>query len=376
MKIGILTLPIHINYGGILQAYALMQVLKNMGHDPILIDEYKSFYLPIKKRPKEYSKRFIKKYLLQNKDVNVFQERNRRRELLITGRNIKYFNDIYLQPKIPVKKLKELKDKDFDAFVVGSDQIWRSKYYPRIEDAFFNFAKNWNVKRLSYAPSFGAGSWEYSDEQTKKCKKLLGKFDAISVREDIGVELVSKFLDNTATHVLDPTMLLSKSNYIEILKQRKSEVKAKDIFVYVLDPNEITDKVIDKLSDKYGYKPFFTSTDNQKVSIENRKASSVEDWLRSFYEAKYVVTDSFHATAFSIIFNKPFVSYCNKERGAARFKSLLKEFNLEHRMVVDKKDLDNSELLNKEVDWDSVNNILEKRIFQCKKFIEEGLNDE
>ena len=99
---------------------------------------------------------------------------------------------------------------EYDAFIVGSDQVWRPSYNQHLEQAFLNFTENWkNVKRIAYAASFGVDNWEFTKKQTKECKRLVQKFDFVSVREDTAVNLCKEHLGIEATHVLDPTLLLS-----------------------------------------------------------------------------------------------------------------------------------------------------------------------
>ena len=117
----------------------------------------------------------------------------------------------------------DFNEKKFDAYIVGSDQVWNPGYFTflfdtDINNAYLGFTKNWNVKRIAYAASFGKESWEYSDQQTVICKKNIQCFDAISVREDSAIKLCQKYFNVTASHVLDPTMLLTVQDYTNIIK--------------------------------------------------------------------------------------------------------------------------------------------------------------
>jgi hypothetical protein len=357
MKTGVLTLALKDNYGGILQAYALQTVLRNRGHEAILIKE--SEELPLWKMPFSYSKRILDKYIVRKENaIDVFCEQKREKLELITCQNIRKFIDEYIRVEnmACVRKNK----KDFDAIVVGSDQIWRPKYYRYIESAYLSFAKNWKIKRIAYAASFGTDQWEYTNKQTQNCKSLIKKFDAVSVREKSGVDLCKKHFDIKALHALDPTLLLDVSHYISLIEKGKVEKSKGDLFVYVLDKNEDTNKIEQKISSIFEYAPFYSSIDNKTTVIKDKIAIKIEAWLRSFYDAEFVLTDSFHACAFSILFNKPFVVYGNAARGMSRFESLLQLFNLEDRMI-SPKTVNLEQILNTPINWSKVNGILKEQ---------------
>ena len=147
MRIGILTLPLRTNYGGILQAYALQTVLERMGHEVSVITTPNKAKLPVWKWPYSYPKRMIRKYIL-GRNEHVFFESYYNRVYPIVGQHTLQFIDKYIH-YFEVGKLLDLKENNFDAFVVGSDQVWRPMYYPtKIENAYLDFARDWNDKRL------------------------------------------------------------------------------------------------------------------------------------------------------------------------------------------------------------------------------------
>lgn len=329
MKIGILTLPLHTNYGGILQAYALQTVLERMGHEVVVIDTPN-----VKAMPSFLivGKRITKRVL--GKRVEIFLERRHNREYPIISQYTQPFIDKYIHRKV-VNSPDELQESDFDAIVVGSDQVWRPKYYGKIENAYLAFAKSWQIKRIAYAASYGTDEWEYTPEQTKRCGELLKKFDAVSVREASGVELCKAHFGVESLHVLDPTMLLDKEDYICLIEAAGTPKSKGALLNYVLDETPAKCALIEKIAKDKGLVPFRVNSrvENRTAPLEERIQPPVEEWLRGFYDAEFVVTDSFHACVFSILFGKPFVVVGNKERGMARFDSLLKMFGLEDRLV-------------------------------------------
>lgn len=336
MKIGILTLPLHTNYGGILQAYALQTVLERMGYEACVIQRPWRKQIVLLKYPLRILKRCISRYIL-GRNSSLFAEIIWNRNQAVIERNTQEFIDKYIHT-YQIKQISDINEKDFDAIAVGSDQIWRPMYYrlhyQYIEDAFLSFTKKWCLKRIAYAPSFGTDEWEYNKVETQKCSNLLQKFDAVSVREQSGIELCEKYLGHKNVQwVLDPTMLLNKEDYEHLIPQN---VKAPgDLMCYVLDANDEINHLIAKIANENDLKVFQAASDVDNVSlpIERRIQPPVESWLSGFRDAKLVITDSFHACVFSILFRKPFVVIGNKNRGYSRFETLLKLFGLEERLI-------------------------------------------
>ena len=312
MKVGIVTQPLLNNYGGVLQNYALQKVLRDLGHNPTTFDRgYKAtpwwlylcswlktficFFIPGKMRP-------FAKVIPVEKRLAVFED--------FISKNI--------SKTIPVTGIASIPNlaQDFDAIVVGSDQIWRPKYAPNIEESFLGFLKKGNTRRIAYAVSFGVDYWEYSPKQTKTCAALAKKFDAVSIREESGVILCKEYLGIDATWVLDPTLLLKKEDYIEICKDVPVETK-QILAAYVLNIDDSIMKLCETIAKEQNLELRFFSADS-KANL------SIQEWLAIFRDASYVVTDSFHGTVFSIIFGKEFKCLYNETRGSARFEPLLR----------------------------------------------------
>ncbi len=381
MKIAILTLPLHTNYGGILQAYALQTVLQRMGHEVEILQSdltafpHKNWLLPL-----AYCKRIARKILFDKK-APIFIEKKKAMEKTIIEQYTSQFINKYINLR-KIKSLRDIKSGDYDAIVVGSDQIWRKPYFngmwhSPINDAFLDFTKNWNIKRISYAASFGLDNIsEYSTSDIQKSKKAIQQFDAVSVREDSGIAICKDNFDIKAAHVLDPTMLLTKDDYEILVKQIGVPESPGDMLCYILDPSEFKSKVISKIADKNSLTPFnvFAEIDNINLSPSQRVQPPVESWLRGFMDAKFIVTDSFHACVFSIIFDKPFIAIGNAERGMSRFLSLFTSFSLQNRLFLPEKDLETIPSNIAEID-----NVILKKVATKKaeslSFIETALCD-
>lgn len=365
MKIGILTLPLKTNYGGILQAYALQKHLKNEGHDTVLID--------IKNKKPQYSlelKIKIFLYKLLNNKFYLDTEKDKVEQPLWS------FNENYIQPKTQIidtpQKLNDLNSSGFNAIIVGSDQVWRLIYTRELKMSYFlDFIDNNNIKRISYAASYGTDEWE-DDTLIPQVKKLLTNFNAISVREDSGLKICNNIFDVQADHVLDPTMLISKEEYVKLFEKEKTPVSPGTLLEYILDPDNFKDSVSKKIEKLHNLIPFSVNgkdiTKMTKSEIKNYRYPSVFSWIRGFYDADFVVTDSFHGTVFCIIFNKQFISIGNKKRGVTRFTSLLKKFNLEHRLILSQEDITDN-LFSDIIDYNELNLLLESEREKSKQFL-------
>lgn len=314
MKIGIVTQPIVNNYGGVLQTYALQSVLKKIGYKPILID-----YIPKSQSIIRYiascAKTFF--FFFSSKKRRPFSKR------VVNKRFCKFeiFLDTYIE-KTPVVwdySSDLLKYSNYDAIIVGSDQVWRPKYNNQLANMYLDFTKDFHIKRISYAASFGVDKWEYTTYQTRKCSCLAKRFNAVSVREESGVKLCKDYLDINATWVLDPTLLLKKEDYCGICSKIPVSTE-KFLIAYVLDVNVFIREYCECIAkERHLTIKYFSAGANATISIP--------EWLAMFRDTSYVVTDSFHGTVFSIIFRKEFKCIYNKDRGAARFESLLNLYN-------------------------------------------------
>ena len=285
-KVGIVTLNLHENIGGILQAFALQTKINSLGYDCEVITWKDSRMLT-----------FVNKNM-----------------------KIKLLNSY--------KDYNQIKESDYDIIITGSDQIWRKQFiagnfkenylfYP-----FLGFTNNWQITRASYAASIGVtgDSWEFNSEECSKINEMLKYFNGITVRELQSVEeCKTKFKLTNIDQAVDPTMLLSMEQYTKLCS-KITENKI-DIFAYFLDINSEKTKELNKYAETNG------------LTIKINKNTTIEDWLASFRDAKYIITDSFHGCMFSIIFNKPFICLYNKWRGGARFDSLITLLNNNENII-------------------------------------------
>lgn len=364
-KVGILTLPLHTNFGGNLQAYALLRFLRKNSVDAYFLRREDN-KLPKLKYISWMCIGILKKYLL-GKETPIFRAMKGKREYEQVSVNAKQFIDNEISPQSLAcysssELLSEVKRLDLDAVIVGSDQIWRLDYAPDIGDYFLGFLeKEKSMKRLAYAASFGVDNWQFDLAQTEHLSRLLAKFDYVSVRENSAVAACRGNLSVLAEHVLDPTMLLEVEDYTRLFSDRDLQHTGK-VSTYILDESPQVSEVLNGLQDRFGHiKRLNTRTEDLTQQVENRIAPPTGDWLYGIYSTSLLVTDSFHGCIFSILFNTPFLVYGNEERGLARFESLLRDFGLEDRMIKTAEDIDSK--AESIIDWSAVNErVAERRL--------------
>lgn len=361
MKIAILTLPLHTNYGGILQAYALQTVLERMGHEVKVLNRDRSMRIAKWSYPIIIAKRIASKYILGHYRGEILIEHTFNKKLATIEQHTRRFSHRYIHNHYYCT-LEDLGGFNTDAIVVGSDQIWNHIYAKNVcgsvVNAYLPFTTGKEMKRITYAASFGKDVWEYTTEETAKCRELVKQFDAISVREETGVKLSNEHLGVEAQCHLDPTLLLDADDYVRYLSIGAVPQSKGNLLLYIIDKDEKKMQVAESIANSKHLTPFEVNSRAEDTStihycIEECIQPPVEQWLRGFYDAKYVVTDSFHACVFSIIFQKPFIVVGNKARGLARFESLLSKFNLTSRLVESVAQVDD-ELLNTPINWNDV----------------------
>lgn len=350
MRIAILTQPLNTNYGGILQAWALQQVLLRMGHSPITVDRQYDQQSTLARTPGQV-KRFLQDTMLRFSGKTLYQS-----HIAYIRKLQSDFIKENVQRSIPIRSDEALRNyfqsNEFDAIIVGSDQVWRPRYSPRLQTYFLDFVSNQqtsSLKRIAYAASFGVEEWEYSIKQTNECYDLAQQFDAISVREKSAQELCRINLGVDAEWVLDPTLLLDRKDYVHAFGSN-TKAETRGVFTYVLDETPFKTKIISEVQKSLGIPRFKQQPHAQQPIIHQSELKAYQypvtsDWVNAFHEAEFVVTDSFHGTVFALLFEKPFIAIANSVRGAARFESLLSLVGMQDRLVYEEQDTDLNTLL-------------------------------
>ena len=373
MRIAIITLPLHGNYGGILQNYALQTVLKRMGHTVETPIPPKTLHQPLWRKPLAYGKRAVMKYVLR-RNVRIFYEEWYNRTQPILLKNMRRFVSEHIATR-EVKRFSDIRQGEYDAFVVGSDQIWRPPYsYRPITQVYLDFAKDWKgIRRVAYAASFGTDKWEYTPEQTEACIALVRLFDGVSVREEAAVKTCREHLHCEALHVLDPTMLLQAEDYVSLSEGQSLEEPRGQLLTYVLDETPEKARIVRQVADRHHYEVYRANSryEDANAPLERRVQPPVEQWLKDFHDARFVITDSFHATVFSILFGKPFIVIGNADRGLSRIHSLLKMFGLEEHLVHSVADLEPDR--DYALDAGRIHEVLDARRQEAMEFLKNNL---
>lgn len=355
MKLALLSLPFDNNFGQFVQYLALKSKLEELGHDVTVVDHKTYYHINWKRYPLALLKRAFKRMRDGQTEVFFEQKANARLRIL-NAKKLEAYHKFFDKIKTIDSFEKDFKQDEFDGYVVGSDQVWRPGYFEWdyetvMSNAFLAFTKGWNVKRVAYAPSFGTDEWLYTRKQTDDCKLCVREFDGVSVREQSAVRVVKEHLDAEAIWVLDPTMLHDKSFYQSLIGG--AEVKQPhSLMSYILDKEESKMKVVKNVCHTLRLKEndVLAAYENPDLSEDERLMPPILEWLQGFNDAEFVVTDSFHGTVFAIIFNKPFITIANQERGLARFESLLGLFGLQDRLYTGDGNLNTAQ-----IDWTPVN---------------------
>lgn len=289
-RIGVINLPNGQNVGNILVKYAMYKKLEEFGFNSTIITP--KLNNPRKKVDLTFINRTINSHLLIIKD-----------------------------------NFTELNEKDYDYLVLNSDQTWvnfNKKYF--FDVAFLKFAENWKVKKFIYATSIGRDIWSFKSEEEKIAKKLIKNFSGISFREKGLVKLAKEHLGIKGILVLDPTLLIDKQYYLNEIKNYKNSLNKQEkfIFIYQLNKDSLLEKTVLDSSKKFNYKI---------NKFDLNKKDYIESFIFGINNSQAVITDSFHGTIFSIIFNKPFISFMNTKVGRDRFNSLIEIFNLKKRII-------------------------------------------
>ena len=281
LKIGVVGVWHEINVGNNLVKYSISILLKELGFIPYIIGT----------RWSNYNISFL------NKTTNLIVIKN---------------------------NFSELKKDDFDILMVNSDQTWNKFGNLILDYGFLKFAENWNIKKIVYAASFGSNSWTLSYNEEKIAKELLKNFTGISIREQNSVEIAKIHFGIIPEFVLDPTLLIDKKYYLDLATNypKYKIINENYIFVYNIELTQKVQNFSIKASNELNYTIYEFILNN---------TNPIEDFIYYLAGCKAILTNSYHGTLFSIIFNKPFITFCNKNNDL-RFQSLQNLFHLQNRI--------------------------------------------
>ena len=339
-KIGIITILKVNNYGAELQAYALQRCLNSLGYDAEVIDYL--FY----KHPdhvRESISRPFYPYPLKNKILEFgLSVRDRLTRLFASPsqkRRQKNFDDFHIantRLSHTFHSLSELQNgcPEYDVYCVGSDQVWNPRCFTNLAPYLLSFAPD-NARKISYASSFGVSSLPSSAEA--QYAKFLNRFDAIAVREAAGADIVKKLIGRDAKIVLDPTLLLSPNDWATIEKPVPN-LPDRYLLTYELRPQSALANLAQEIARRQGLKIVRLGCRQKFYSdpVVNIADAGPAEFLYLFRNAAFVVTNSFHGTAFSVNFSKPFFSVLERGRNNnSRQLSLLNACGLDSQVYYD-----------------------------------------
>ena len=327
MKVGVVTFHNAHNYGASLQAWALQRVLKNLGTEPGIIhyhpESIDCLYVP----PKQNTLKKKLKYILKEKYRNRVKD-----QVYKYHKYNKFIRDNFnlIGDFTEYDELKKA-NLNLDAYITGSDQVWNSDHTNGFDPAYMlDFAEEGKLK-ISYAASVGR---EYILPQYREqFKESLKTYTSISVREASARPAITALTDKPVSVVLDPTLLLDRKDYEDLKVPGK--IKERYILVYMMEANKDLIRFANKLSVATGIpiiqrKPLGIFR-NELASYYTDEAG---EFLGEIENAEYVLTNSFHATVFSLIYEKPFISMLHTSTGA-RTRDLLKTVGLESHILYD-----------------------------------------
>lgn len=370
MKIGIMTYwSSDDNYGQLLQCFALQKFLLKSGYTPCLI-KYKESVEPKRERTISISK--ITRYFTHCKQYYAyFKEVMNRKKYANYNcnemRNFDGFREKYILSTNNIYSEEELYNNtpQFDAYICGSDQIWGGK-----NEYYLSFAPQDKIK-IAYAPSFGGVNPFVSSESTL-IKQYLSEFDFLSSRENSGVELLQEAGFDSACQVVDPTLLLTASDYIELVKSEgENTIQYCDSFLYFLGNSmacEVRDVVRFLKKNNMTYTYVASQGRNDKF---HKSYLTIPNWIDCIRHSKLVITNSFHCVVFSLIFHRPFLFIplaAGYGRMNDRILNILEKCNLLDRIF----DGDFSKAL-EPISFDSFDNLYTKEIDRSKHWLIDAL---
>ncbi len=348
-KISILTFSKGDNYGAVLQSYGLAEILRRMGYDVEFIHLTWTTWLhrilsnitPLGYRFESFRKKYLRQF---SKECHSAADLT---------------NAV----------------KNSDLCIVGSDQVWnpdittiRAKHY------FFDFVPD-TIPVISYAASFGVDNWKWNDLKAD-VSHLLKRFKAVSVREDSGVKILTNDFGIEAKKVLDPTLLLGDFSSLVLNKKNDSNYVLGFKFVTTPEYYDFIRFVAEELDCEGKIMDMFPRDIKSTSGLKRKYFLSPQQWISNIANARFVITDSFHTLAFSLIFKREFViipsSKLAKLQG--RMVSLLKELGLEYRIFSSIEDARKSNVWNISIDYNDVDKKLSELRRESMEYLENSLS--
>jgi polysaccharide pyruvyl transferase WcaK-like protein len=347
-KVGILTFHDEPNYGAFLQTYALYEAVKNLGYDVEIID------LRIKET---YKFNFIVKLLSPIIRYFIF-ETARKKYLKRTVQTYHSSEELINNPP------------ECDVYILGSDQVWNKDITSELKYSYFlDFIKE-SKMHFSYASSFGMNDWNFDNEETAIVKRLLSKFSSISVRETTAIDLCKDNCDLDATLVVDPALLISDYSKITGSITQKS----KSMVCFKFTKGDSFYDFLREFQAKNIYNISILAKTLPVGNLKNIPVPTIKKWIKSIAQAEIVLTDSYHALIFSIIYKKQFVVLPANIKNFNRLSELLSDLDLSDRIFYSYGEVLKDDRWKSQIDYDKVNKLLAKKVDGSLSFLKKELS--
>lgn len=358
MKIGILTFHDAHNYGAMLQCYALQQYLIEQNYITEVIDYRPDFY------KQQYAMRKLSRCLCKN-PINAIK--NIYYGYFLFNLRCKSFNTFHRNYIITSKMVcNQDIPEDYDVYIVGSDQIWNPVLTNGFQDVFFCIFKHpkGNKRYISYAPSME--TIQLSDSQKNYLRNALSRFDAISVREKTLISLLQPLVNTRIRHVCDPTLLADPHIWTPMIHERL--IKKPYVVLYQIRECKEARILAENIAKQINGVVVELTSGIDRTKPTKYQTSSPFDFVNYMAYADYIVTTSFHGTAFSLIFNRPFYTFALGDNFDSRSSDLLEELSLEERLI------NTSDIVEiSPIDYNKVNDRLNQYRDKSREFLKTAL---
>ncbi len=354
IKVGVITFHNAINYGALLQTYALQKSIINMGYEAEVIDYSNPNIDKKRKKPS------LKEY---RNPLNYYNDRLTYNFESVKEKKLNAFSNARIKKteKATRENITDISSK-LDVVFTGSDQVWNDSITNFDDTYYLDFIPE--SKRCSYAASIGNETIPV--ENIPRMKRLLSNYRAISVREETAKEALKQQMGICAIRVLDPTLLISAEEYKEITKEYRKITKKRYILLYMLLYSESLVHSAKKMAKEKGVPVLCINSSGKRIKgVIDCSDAGIEEWLSLFFNADFIFTNSFHGTAFSINFNKQFNVELPPSRiqASSRVKDILKMFNLEKQLI------EKGEIKSNIIKYELVNKKLSTEREKSKKFL-------
>lgn len=376
-KIALLNIQKCDSHGAVLLAYALEQVLFEQGYDAYNLN-YKYAGRIVEKN---ILKKFIQKVKIKlTKTFHLTYANDTilgnsvKKEYDLQSKNFSDFRQKYLHLTEEIKDVDDPILKDFNIFIVGSDVVWKPEIVRCIDrEMYFLKSAPKTATKIAYAGSVGTDDPDFLNQYDLFYQGAFDDLDFISIREQSMIPFVEKYTDKKVVSTIDPVFLLTPQDYMKIEKNAlKTTSNKKYVYVYLIGENRTALEKANELAIKEGLSVLLDLNSKfEYANIITQPAESVisagpAEFLYNVRNAEYVITDSFHATAFSILFNTPFTVF-KRGKISVRMNDLIKRFNIEDRMY-------NNQLNLQQIDWDRINNQIVYERDYGMKYLQEAIS--